>query len=195
MFCASDERFVLGSKENLSENMEAFSLKVIFHWLFQLFAHYTRDRHWFIDFSVENLVWSRFFIVGNSYHVYVTLSYESLVRCAGNIRANFLLSSAYCRFVVYLNPNWWLRSAVVLLFSRKSFRFHIPCTYWFQTCWIFRQYYCWFISGIFGQMRWNRSIEYRWLKHFYIDIQWKWTVDKSSKFHSIDVTENPWNWI
>lgn len=28
MIRAADERFVLGSKENLSENMEAFSLKV-----------------------------------------------------------------------------------------------------------------------------------------------------------------------
>lgn len=29
MFCASDERIVLGSKENLNENMANFSLKVI----------------------------------------------------------------------------------------------------------------------------------------------------------------------
>lgn len=29
MFHKSDERFVLGSKENLTENMENFSLKVI----------------------------------------------------------------------------------------------------------------------------------------------------------------------
>lgn len=28
MFCADDERFVIGNKENLTENMEAFSLKV-----------------------------------------------------------------------------------------------------------------------------------------------------------------------
>lgn len=28
MFCASDERIVLGSKENLDENMANFSLKV-----------------------------------------------------------------------------------------------------------------------------------------------------------------------
>lgn len=31
MIRATDERFVLGSKENLTENMEAFSLKVNIH--------------------------------------------------------------------------------------------------------------------------------------------------------------------
>lgn len=31
MIRAADERFVLGSKENLAENMEAFSLKVNIH--------------------------------------------------------------------------------------------------------------------------------------------------------------------
>lgn len=31
MIRAADERFVLGSKENLTENMEAFSLKVNIH--------------------------------------------------------------------------------------------------------------------------------------------------------------------
>lgn len=95
MFCASDERIVLGSKENLDENMANFSLKVIEKKIFHVFEEFfVRCKSFF--FERENI---RYMYVC----MYVTKRYESLVSLRGKIfRANnlFRLVSP-CKYLFY----------------------------------------------------------------------------------------------
>lgn len=100
MFCASDERIVLGSKENLNENMANFSLKVkenefilfIRHFVVRLQCEYYTLVSYCLQISI--ILSGRTFDTCMYVCTYVTKPNESLVLdCAGKVFAPILLSS------------------------------------------------------------------------------------------------------
>lgn len=96
MFRAGDDRFVIGNKENLTENMEAFSLKVIisvrfFYWfstIFFVWNFFEKFRH-------------HFFLLPMQFpHVFVQICKSHLFFCAGIIRANLFSRQLDCLSVL-----------------------------------------------------------------------------------------------
>lgn len=139
MFCASDERIVLGSKENLDENMANFSLKVIETEFYILSTENFWLRNEKTDISFihisEKAVWLLLYCWSRE-HTYmdVTKRYESLVSLRGNtFRANFfLLRSVTIQIII---SSYHQTHHLILLTTWSSFNISMEYTHptWFSS--------------------------------------------------------------
>lgn len=121
MFSASDERYVLGSKENLTENMENFSLKVNIQLIFAIHAHLSSilsnlemlSKFFFSSIIQSTIIFCTWLICSSRLCVFF---------CAGNVRAIFFRNNVS---FVYLISKWCLLSVILCPLRVYRIPFHI----------------------------------------------------------------------